>query len=347
MPRHSSRTLVLGTLALWAVAFVAWTADALVEPVENVLERALRRVPMCTAGVLLCLALGRLLDWVLGQRPRWAPLAAGAGIAVASGTFGVIHVLLIPGAGSLASAAGWLSVLDIAMLVFWVFLAWTLLYFAVRADHARRDRELRLAQAHAAARDAQHRLLLKQLNPHFLFNALNSVYALILERDEMRARRSVLALSAFLRDAVDDRAPPFVPLADELQAIRRYLDVELTRFEDRLRWVEAVPDDLLDAQVPYLILQPLVENAIKHGLDEGMRPVTIRLEVCRAEGSIVLRVADDGHGMEQGRLPDFGVGLRNVRQRLDLAYEGRARLRVGGMPGSGFVAAVELPERPE
>lgn len=345
MHRPSSRTLVFGTLALWAVAFVAWTADALVEPVENVLERALQRVPMCTVGVLLCLALGRLLDWTGEERPRRVALAAGAGIALASLLFGVTHELVHADALALGSVAGWRDVLDVAMLVFWVFLAWTLLYFAVNADHARRDRELRLAQAHAAARDAQHRLLLKQLNPHFLFNALNTVYALILERDEMRARRSVLALSAFLRDAVDDRAPSFVPLAEELQAIRRYLDVELTRFEDRLRWVESVPADVLDAPVPYLILQPLVENAIKHGLNEGTRPVTVRLGVSRGEDSIILRVADDGYGMEQGRLPDFGVGLRNVRERLALAYEGRATLRVGPMLDKGFVAEVELPER--
>lgn len=340
---HRPHTLLLATVALWAAAFVAWTADALVEPVPFALERALRRLPLCMIGALLCLALGWLLRRVHG-RAAWR--VGAIGVVTASVVYALANELVLYVIRPRWGAAAWIHIPDVAMLVLWVFTAWTLLYFALAADAARRDREVRLAQAHAAAVDAQHKLLLQQINPHFLFNALNTVYALVLDNDNARARSSLLALSAFLRSAIDDHAPTQVPLSKELAAVRYYLDIELVRFGERLRLVDAIPPALLDRRVPSLILQPLVENCIKHGLARSRETLTITLSATSANGDLVLTVADDGHATEPMDHPTPGIGLGNVAQRLQLLYGAAGRLSAQPLAGGGFSARIQLPEMP-
>lgn len=346
MNMYRPHTLLLATIALWTVAFVAWTADALIEPVPFALERALRRLPLCLTGVLLCLILGRLLRRVRG-RAVWRVGALGAaGVVAASVIYALANELalyvILPRWGD----AAWIHIPDVAMLVLWVFTAWILLYFALDADAARRDREVSLAQAHAAAIDAQHKLLLQQINPHFLFNALNTVYALVLDDDNTRARSSLLALSAFLRTAIDDDAPTQQALSKELAAVRHYLDIELVRFGDRLRLVEAIPPALLDRRVPSLILQPLVENCIKHGLARGSGTLTITLSAASVDGGLVLTVADDGHTSRPADHPGRGIGLDNVARRLQLLYGAAGQLNAQPCADGGFIARIGLPGTP-
>jgi two-component system LytT family sensor kinase len=342
MASDRQRTLLLATAALWVVAFVAWTADALVEPMPFALERALRRLPLCLFGGLLCMALARVLDG-LRDRDGWR-LGAGAvlGVIVCSVFYAfaneTVMYLIAPRWGS----PQWVHVPDVAMLVLWVFTAWTLLYFALDADAQRRDREVRLAQASAAAVDAQHRLLLRQINPHFLFNALNTIYALVLDDDNAGARRSLLALSAFLRDAIDDHAPTQVPLSRELESVHHYLEIELARFGDRLQLRESIPESLLDRNVPYLILQPLVENCVKHGLAGAVDSVTIRLRAATTSDGWMIEVEDDGHGGDGVATPQFGIGLGNVARRLQLLHGAAAELQAHAGPDGGFIARIRF-----
>lgn len=337
------RVLLLATAALWLVAFVVWTADALVEPVPHVLERALRRLPLCVGGVLLCVGMGRLLQHARG-RGTWATgVWTVIGVVLASFLYALANELVFYVIAPRWGAATPAHIPDVAMTVFWVFAAWSLLYYALVADAERRDREVRLAQTTVAAVDAQHKLLLQQINPHFLFNALNTVYALVLEDDNVQAKRSLLALSSFLRKSLESDAPVQVTLAGELESVRHYLDIELVRFGNRLRLIEEIPAELLDCRVPNLILQPLVENCIKHGLAKSDRPVTIRLWAAHTAAHLTLGIEDDGPMRPHPERITLGVGLSNVARRLELLYGADAGLTTSGRRDGGFVACIHFP----
>ncbi len=337
-----SRTLLLATLLLWAVAFAAWTADTLAVPFS--LDRALRRLPLCCGGALLCLGLGRLLEQVRGRGAWRTGGWAAAGVAVASVLYALANELALYVIRPHWGPPQWVHIPSTALMALWVFAAWVLLYLALDADAQRRDREVRLVQANAAAREAQHQLLLQQLNPHFLFNALNTVYALVLEGDDAGARRSVLALSDFLRASLDRELNTDVTLAQELASVRHYLTIELQRFSGRLQLVESVPAALLGRRLPPMVLQPLVENAIKHGLVGASGTMTIRLSAASASHGWVLCVEDDGHAVAAPRQEPSGRGLANVARRLHLLYGTSARLEARARDSGGFAAHVFLPE---
>ena len=344
MSERRSRTLLLATLLLWAVAFAAWTADTLQVPFW--LDRALRRLPLCGGGVLLCLGLGWLIERVRGRHAWRTGAWTAAGVVLASLLYALANELALYVIRPHWGPPTWADIPSTALMVLWVFTAWVLLYLALDADAQRRDREVRLAQANAAALDAQHRLLLQQLNPHFLFNALNTVYALVLEGDEAGARRSLLALSDFLRSSLESDPPAQVPLAHELASVRHYLTIELQRFSGRLQLVEAIPPEMLQRRLPPMVLQPLVENCIKHGLAGADGTMTIRLSAAAADEGWVLRVADDGRACAAPRGGRAGVGLSNIARRLQLLYGAAARLEAHALTEGGFVAHVHLPATP-
>ena len=202
------------------------------------------------------------------------------------------------------------------------------------ADRARL--EAQLAQARLAA-------LQMQLHPHFLFNTLHAVSALV-ERDPAGVRTMIARLSSLLRRVLD--APPdLVPLRDEAAFLRDYLDVQRVRFQDRLAVEEAWALGTLDALVPPLVLQPLVENAVGHGvgrIEDGVG--TIRVASRREGAALVLTVEDDGPGLAEPAGPP-GVGLANTRARLEALFGGRATLDVMDAPGGGVAARVTLPFR--
>jgi hypothetical protein len=217
-------------------------------------------------------------------------------------------------------------------------------------DDFLRYREHQAAAARLEAQLAEARLsaLRMQLNPHFLFNTLHAVSALV-ERDPAGVRLMVARLSALLRHVLDGSPAQEVPLRDELAFLRLYLDVQRVRFQGRLEVVEDVEPAALDALVPNLLLQPLVENAVEHGVsrvEEGVGRVEVR---ARTEPSpdgpdarLVVTVRDNGPGPGEphGRA---GVGLANTEARLAALYGPAARLRLAAAPGGGAAAIVALP----
>lgn len=320
-PRRT--TLLLATLAIWSVAWVVWTADVLVAPVPFALERAARRLPLCLAGGGLCMMLGAVLSRVRPARRGLLAAVAIAGVAGCSVAFAALNelvfYLILPRWGP----AALVHIPDVAMMDVWVFLAWTLLFFALAADAGRRERDLALVQSEAAALDAQHRLLVSQAQPHFLFNALNSIYALVLEEDIASARSAILTLSAYLRRSLED-PDRLVTLADEVAFARDYLAVEQLRFGDRLRVQEQVLDALLPLGVPSLLLQPLVENSVRHGLGDRPEPVTITISGMMDGLVVRLTVEDDGCGT--GAPGGSKIGLASVERRLAAAFGASARV---------------------
>ena len=246
---------------------------------------------------------------------------------------------------------------------FW-FLDDLMVYFAILGAglarayflryQARRAESVAL-QAHAVqlqAQLAEARLavLRTQLNPHFLFNTLNAVSALV-ERDPRGVRRMIARLSELLRHTLDGASEPEIPLHRELSLLERYVDIMRIRFQGRLDVELDVAPDVRDALVPNLLLQPLVENAFKHGVDRMEGAGRIVVQAHRTGDDIVLRVTDNGPGPagDPFSLDDTeprgegGTGLRNSRSRLEQLYGARQRLTLTSAPGGGTVAEVVLP----
>ena len=222
---------------------------------------------------------------------------------------------------------------------------------AVAREAELRERELRAARLRERAAQLEGQLsaaqldaLRMQLNPHFLFNTLHAVSTLM-ARDVNGARRMISDLSDLLRRVLDSTDAPEVPLDDELDVLGHYLSIEQTRFADRLDVNVNVETGTRGALVPTLILQPLVENAIKHGIAPRGEGGRIDIAAQRVNGHLVLHVCDDGPGLASGAVPHEGVGLRNTRDRLEKIYGADASLTLENRPGGGLDAQVRLPFR--
>jgi len=214
-----------------------------------------------------------------------------------------------------------------AMHSSYLLLCWTGIYFGIKFyESAQQQREATLRAA-ALAQEAQLKMLRYQLNPHFLFNTLNAISTLILDNENRTANQTVMRLSEFLRYTLDQDPMKKVTLRQEIEAMNLYLTTERLRFGERLRLEFAVEERALEALVPSLLLQPLIENAVKYAVSPSEQGGTIRVEG-RARGAMLeLAVADDGPGLNTGAAPGAGrgVGLRNIRERLAVLYEDRHR----------------------
>jgi len=232
-----------------------------------------------------------------------------------------------------------------ALFYTFIPMAWSVLYFGVKyAQDAQAERERALA-AEGLAHEARLQALRYQLNPHFLFNTLNSISTLIVEREHRDAERMVARLSDFLRLTLECDADVEVPLADELDFARRYLDIETIRFGDRLTVREDVDPDALSARVPPLLLQPLVENAVRHGILPRETGGCLTIEARHVGDRLLVRVIDDGPGPPQEAAIGDGVGLSNVRARLESLYGSDYRLSLERADGGGCAVRIELPFR--
>src|SRR5207249_1219147 len=188
--------------------------------------------------------------------------------------------------------------------------------------------------------------LSSQINPHFLFNTLNTVSSLV-RMDPDSARGVVLRLSNILRRLLR-KHETFVPLKEELQFIDDYLDIEVARFgKDNLEIIKEIDDETLEAFVPSMLLQPMVENCLKHGLAPKIEGGRIRLHAEQHEGRLRVEIEDNGVGISEERMPHVyveGIGLSNVRERLRVLYGTDFRLEIESRPGEGTVIRIEVPE---
>jgi two-component sensor histidine kinase len=223
------------------------------------------------------------------------------------------------------------------------FLVWSAAYFGVAIWRRAQEREREAVEARRLAQEAQLRMLAYQLNPHFLFNALTSIRAMI-DEDKSRARQMVTQLAAFLRHALVERALQTTTLAAELDALQGYLAIEQIRFEERLAIETNVEAAAESCAIPAFLIHPLLENAIKHGArDTGDGPLRVRLDA-RVVGD-ALRVEVWNTGTLSARAPDTGIGVRNVRERLARLFPSRSRFELTDQ-GGWVRALVELPARP-
>jgi signal transduction histidine kinase/cytochrome c oxidase subunit IV len=236
----------------------------------------------------------------------------------------------------------WRKLLDIALGRYFLLLAWAATYFALLAGVQARASQWREEQFRSAAKAAELRSLRYQVNPHFLFNTLNSLSALVMTGKADRAERMIQTISRFYRHSLANEPTADVALKDEFDLQQLYLDIEAVRFPTRLVTVFDLPRDLEEARVPGMILQPLVENSVKYAVSPVSRPVTITLAAREEFDRLVITVSDDGPGVPQGANHGFGIGLANVRDRLEARFGPDIGFTSTPVPG-GYRSEIRIP----
>jgi hypothetical protein len=295
---------------------------------------------MSVASVLLrpvCRGLvARPLSW-FGRELRafgWSEFAGGLAAGIATPLIG-------------AGAAGfewqaWLLVLWVEFTV--VLFLWSSLFLSIKQwQHGERERE-RLLRAEAEVRDARLRALRYQLNPHFLFNSLNAISTLVVEGNAGAASRMLSQISQFLRDTLDTEVAAEVPLWREMELAGRYLAIEQTRLGERLQINFDIASDTFDALVPGLFLQPLVENAVRHGIAPLLEGGAIRIRTERRGAR--LRVTIGNSGPATGGAGAKGIGLTNTASRLETLYGADCSFAFRRLDSGECEATLDLPFRP-
>jgi len=227
------------------------------------------------------------------------------------------------------------------ILSYWAIIG---VYYVLDYHHRWREREVRAAELERALSEAQLQALKMQLHPHFLFNALNSIAALM-HTDVDAADTMLVRLSDLLRRALDQAGAQEVTLGQELDFLRPYLEIEKIRFQERLSVEFAVPAELLNVRVPNLILQPLVENAIRHGIAARTAAGRIAVSATRTGDTLNLEVRDNGRGLRGAEAPVDGIGLSNTRARLERLYGAAQSFGLVNLPEGGLAARISLPLR--
>jgi two-component sensor histidine kinase len=237
------------------------------------------------------------------------------------------------------------------LFVIWIvsdgMVYWSILLVSLVVAHYRRlrERELIASQLETQLAQADLQALKSQLHPHFLFNALHTIGSLVRTGDRDSAVKVTADLGELLRRMLDGASQQEVPLRQELDFIRSYLDIEQIRFRDRLRVKFDVEEAVLDARVPHLVLQPLVENAIRHGIAPHLFAGNVVVRARRSGDRLELLVRDDGPGAGVGEGSRPGIGLTNTRARLERLYGEDFVLDVANFPAGGLEARIELPFR--
>jgi two-component system, LytTR family, sensor kinase len=355
-----------------ALIVAGWLLVAFFLFSKNMAGRLLREDPAPWEDILIAWLLGSASSAILTPGILWL----GERYPIRRGSWRLPAVVHVAGATAFASAQLWLEAavsvwthavsfvagqsvggyffilmavgFHTSFLCYWMIIGLQSLWQA-QQDARRHEREVLELAAKASALETQvvqARLgaLKMQLQPHFLFNTLNAVVSLVRARRGREAEDTLAHLSDLLRWVLDDREQQEVPLARELEYVRLYLAVESVRFADRLRIVLRIAPETLDAAVPHLCLQPIVENAIRHGIEASASAGEIVISAERANGVLRLAVEDDGPGFRSFRQP-VGIGLANTRLRLTELYGDRASLTTQNALDGGAIVTLTLPYR--
>ncbi|MEP6785031.1 MAG: histidine kinase [Sphingomonadales bacterium] len=379
-PSVSFRAVLASAIGVWTTYFILVTLrNFLIDDGDLAAQFTMmgKRSMVCAAGVVGSLVIWLVLRR-MGARPLWVRiatvmlLALPASLATAWVNYEVFsdmdksysllddgrtritkdaqgnYVIETPGRMPLIvndphhddAKSRWQELTDIALGRYFLLIAWGALYLALANATAVRDAERREAELRRAAKAAELRSLRYQVNPHFLFNTLNSLSALVLTGKTAAAEQMIQSIATFYRTSLTGDATVDVPLSDEVRLQELYLEVEGVRFPTRLKTQIDVPDALAGACVPGLILQPLVENAVKHAVAATTRPVTIRIAARTTDTMLLLTVIDDGPGTSSND-EGCGIGLTNVRDRLRARFGEAATMDISSH--AGFAVTLTMP----
>ena len=350
--RAFTRMAIAIVILFWAAQFASLSVMRLVRMPEAEAWANIGARGMVTAcailtsiGILFILRARR--STTLLRRVLLAIALAVAGAAIHSAVNMTVFYLIMPTIRD-TELNLWNFMISMPMLMndfVWYYAAISVLLLALTYGEDVVEKERRIAALEAQANSAQLKALRYQLNPHFLFNTLNSVASLISKRESGDAEAMVVNLSDFLRSTLRMDAAREIPLSEEIQLQSLYLDIEKIRFPQRLKVSIDVPENLRDALVPNLITQPLIENAIKYGVARSSEPVHLEIAAREAGGRLALEIRDDGGNAVEAGPSGTRVGLSNVARRLALHFGDAARLDAGPRPEGGFSARLILPLR--
>jgi len=335
--------------AIWATAYLVFTAQQLMNAPEGrgwwyLVPRAIS----CGTGALISLGIlaiqHKLRPYSMTTRSFAAVGLALGGTALLAGLNFPIFLPFIPDEVK-SSSPFWMGYLFDFLTRFWIFVSISgiILAFSYLADI--RAREERISALQALAQSAQLRALRNQLNPHFLFNSLNSIAGLISKDRGGKAEAMTENLADFLRLSLVLDPQQLITLREELRLQDLYLSIEQVRFPDRLKVSFDVPDQLQGALVPSLIAQPLIENSVKHAVAHSTEAVELRIAATASEDLLELVIEDSGGNAPNGSPKGGHLGLNNISERLAVHYGSDARLEAGPTPTGGFRNLISLPLR--
>jgi len=308
------------------------------------------RVLVPVAGFVLTLLLRPVLDRIAQLRAPWPVLLAILSSLGASVVFTVLDLqifsLFYPERTAQEGGVRIVTYLFWTHLHSYIFIAWTVLYFLIGYHVQLGQQTEQVLKAKALAHQAQLKMLRYQINPHFLFNTLNAMRTLVLDKRERDAATMIVSLSQFLRYTLEKDPGDMVPLSQEMWAQELYLAIEKVRFGERLSVRVDADEEALTCLVPSLILQPLVENAIKYAIAPSETGGEITVKATLSGGTLIIIVSDTGPGLPEPiyqHLTRTGVGLANIQNRLREIYEARARLILKNRKPSGLHIEIRLP----
>lgn len=334
--------------AFWYAQAIGWAMYFLLHYLGASMEH--RHAPWwasfasAMAGFVLTSAMRPILKqtWDRGTAQQ---IAAGLILAVA---FSIPFSAVSMQAYWLGEGRGWHSntIFDYLASGFWcgsILVAWAGVYFGVAYYHESHLQQLKVAQATSEAREARLAMLREQLNPHFLFNTLNGISTLILEGEKERASAMVNQLCSLMRHSIDESPSQLVTLAEELELADLYLQIQQTRFEDRLRLEWNIDPQSRGALVPSMILQPVLENAVRYAVMPNSKGGMISIATTLVDGRLQITVGDTGSSAST--YPGgSGIGHRNIRERLSAHYGNRATFDAGPTR-SGYRVSIQIPVR--
>jgi len=342
--RARTRAALWLTLAFWGSGYVLLTLATALSGNEYLPAIAGMRILTTLVGLGFCYLIHLLLRHprLSTTKRRLIALACFAPIAAELYAWAAFFMMAMVDPSLDLKNFTWSGAVNTIAFWTWFFLAWAGLYLALMYSFDVQDEQRRSAELREQAHVAQLRALHSQINPHFLFNSLNSVSALILDKDTDKAEEMVVKLARFLRLGLSADPTRKIPLELEVELQRSYLDIEQLRYPDLAVQVD-VPEPLKGMLVPSLILQPIVENAVKYGVAGAPPPTSITICAMAGGEQLTLDVIDSGQGSKSSSVGG-GIGLTNVRQRLTLLYgEGRTGLIAGREADGRYRVRVSVP----
>jgi hypothetical protein len=337
-------------LLFWAAQFSILTAQRLMMTDDDV-SYLMPRILVTAAGVALSFVIARLHLLARGHAIGKRMLVAG-GVALvgallhAAINFAIFHLFMPERTPTDTALRGYFFAV---LQWFWAYIALSALLLSVVYAAELGERERRVAQLQRDAHAAHLRALRYQLNPHFMFNTLNSIASLVATKATGTAEQMVENLSDFLRAGLELDPNEDIPLAREIELQSLYLAIEAVRFPDRLRVSIDVPEALSGVLVPSLITQPLIENAVRHAVATSTTPVTLAISARAEGGRLQLVFANDrgDSGLRKLRAKGgTGVGLANVRERLQARYDDDCDFSAGASADGGFIVSFAIPLEP-
>ncbi len=337
--------------AFWTLQSVGWTFYLLLRLANAVgsdsgMSALVHALVSAATGYSITLMLATLFRNLIGRRPliTWTSSVVAAIIAVAGySSIDVWVYSLFDPLGTIPIGATFLSFLTYDTLLIG---AWSALYYGINFYIIVEQQADAMLKLEAQASRAQLAMLRYQLNPHFLFNTLNSISTLVLLKQTERANIMLSRLSSFLRYTLANEPMGSVTLMQEVETLKLYLEIEKMRFEERLRPRFDIQDSVAQALLPSLLLQPLVENAIKYAVTPAEDGAEIAVEARLIGERVQIIVSDTGPGLNEGSVQhsmSTGVGLTNIRDRLQQAYGADHRFETRSYPEGGFGVIIDIP----